>query len=162
MNEIEAFHWFMPGDPPDAPSLTEGCWDWSSFTSHGYGRIHVSIDGRQKQFPAHVVSHRIYNGPVPDGLAVLHSCDRRICVQPRHLGTGTWLQNSREMVERGRSTAGERCSYAKLTDADVIAIRQSSTPSRGIAVEFGISATLVRQIRRGEKWTHLLSQAGTA
>lgn len=86
------------GIPPE-----EGCWDWTGgVQSSGYGHFTlVREDGKKFQMLAHRASQEIFNGPIPDGLYVLHSCDRKICVQPKHLRVGTQAENLREARERG-------------------------------------------------------------
>ena len=42
------------------------------------------------------------NGPVPDGLFVLHRCDVRACCNPDHLFLGTPLDNMQDMHAKGR------------------------------------------------------------
>jgi len=151
MNEVETFKWVMPEDPP-----VEGCWEWRHTLCYGYGRIYTTHTGRKRGYGAHIVSHQIFNGPVPDGLHVLHSCDNPVCVQPAHLSVGTQRQNLREMVERKRSTAGEKCSYAKLSDQTVRDIRSSTESSAVWGDRLKVSSSLIRRIRRGENWKHLL------
>jgi len=108
MTPEQVFAWFMPGEPPPTNSLTEGCWDWAGvLKGGGYGGFKI---GRQ-HFRAHVVSYQIHHGPT-EGLAVLHSCDRPICVHPVHLSLGTQAENLRQMTERGRRVSGEEHSRA--------------------------------------------------
>jgi hypothetical protein len=52
---------------------------------------------------AHRVSYELYKGPVPEGLCVLHTCDRPLCVNPEHLYAGTKLDNSKDMIDRNRN-----------------------------------------------------------
>lgn len=94
----------MPGPPPPAPSPTEGCWDWpDAIQSGGYGMFTMTTaKGKKTQVLAHRISHEIYNGPIPDDLFVLHSCDRPVCCQPRHLSAGTHADNMRDMTIKGR------------------------------------------------------------
>lgn len=157
MNDVEAFRWFLPNDPPPTSSLTEGCWDWPGPRNKrtGYGMIQTTVGGERGNYSAHIVSHKIFRGPT-NKLSVLHSCDRPICVQPAHLRLGTTADNAADMVERGRSTFGERSASAKLSEAEVreiLAIEDLSQSA--IARRYGVSRELVGQIRRREKWKHL-------
>ena len=43
-----------------------------------------------------------------DGLVARHTCHQHWCVNPRHLLSGTPADNSRDMVEAGRSLRGTR------------------------------------------------------
>jgi HNH endonuclease len=76
------------------------CWDWKGcVNSAGYGA--VSRGG--KAYGTHRLSWELANGrPVPDGMDVMHSCDRRICGNPAHLSPGTRKANMRDMVAKGR------------------------------------------------------------
>jgi hypothetical protein len=79
-----------------------GCWLWiGARHSMGYGKF----DGEM----AHRYAWQLVNGPIPDGLVVRHRCDVPLCVRPEHLELGTRADNSRDMVERGRSTKKAVC-----------------------------------------------------
>lgn len=76
-----------------------GCWEFTGFCApNGYGQIY--FDGRT--WPAHRLMHTICNGPIPDGLFVLHSCDNPPCINPDHLRAGTSRENTMDSVLRGR------------------------------------------------------------
>src|SRR6185369_11378251 len=79
------------------------CWIWTAGTSRGYGQFSRS---HKVKVPAHRVSWVIHNGPIPDGLFVLHRCDRPECVRPDHLFLGTGDDNMADMVSKGRQAAG--------------------------------------------------------
>ena len=79
---------------------TEGCWLWTGAkTGGGYGYIRRS--GKEKM-SAHRASWEMHNGPVPEGLWVLHRCDTPACVRPDHLFVGTRADNMRDAHEKGR------------------------------------------------------------
>ena len=42
------------------------------------------------------------NGPIPDGMHVLHSCDNKPCINPEHLFLGTHRDNMRDSAAKGR------------------------------------------------------------
>jgi hypothetical protein len=147
---IEAFRWFMPGEPPDEKM----CWDWvGPFTNWGYGEIHYS---RRSSLLAHRVSYEIFIGPIARGMSVLHSCDRPICVQPAHLRVGTQLENINDMLVRDRHVRGTGHPLAKLTDDDIILIRTRALSQRAFAERFGVSPSAIRQVQVGLTWRHVV------
>lgn len=79
----------------------DGCWEWqaSSRNSRGYGAIGVNSHPQL----AHRVAWEVWNGPIPEGMHVLHRCDNRRCIRPDHLFLGTHLDNMRDAVAKGRS-----------------------------------------------------------
>jgi len=56
------------------------------------------------EYFAHRISWVIWNGPVPDGLKVLHHCDVRNCCNEEHLFLGTSKDNTRDMISKGRNS----------------------------------------------------------
>lgn len=82
-----------------------GCWLWTgSVGKLGYGII--KVDGTHAN--AHRVVWRQYRGDIPEGAILLHSCDIPGCVNPNHLAIGTFRDNSRDMVRKGRNVAPRR------------------------------------------------------
>jgi len=82
-----------------------GCVEWQrgKFAT-GYGA--VSIGGKMKL--SHRVAWEIENGPIPEGLCVLHRCDNRPCCNTKHLFMGTIADNNRDMADKGRCSASKR------------------------------------------------------
>jgi len=60
----------------------------------------LGIVGRNQR--AHRVSFEEFNGPIPEGMAVLHKCDVHSCVNPNHLYIGTSQDNANDRVKRGK------------------------------------------------------------
>lgn len=78
---------------------TTGCWEFFGLRNRqGYGQIRA--DGRN--WGVHRLMYTLTNGPIPDGLFVLHSCDNPPCFNPDHLRVGTTQQNTFDSVLRGR------------------------------------------------------------
>jgi hypothetical protein len=77
------------------------CLEWTgSVCDGGYGVYRGQ--------PAHVHAHRIWVGPIPKGVLVLHDCDNRLCSTPWHLYTGSHAMNAADRVVRGRARGGVR------------------------------------------------------
>ena len=53
----------------------------------------------------YVMSRYVYEkfcGEIPEGLFVLHRCDRPNCINPKHLFLGTLKDNTQDMIKKGR------------------------------------------------------------
>ena len=81
------------------PEPNSGCLIWIG-PAHwkGYGQIHK--DGKKQR--AHRVAWTLKNGPIPEGLCVLHHCDMPPCINPDHLFIGTQQDNVADMIAKGR------------------------------------------------------------
>ena len=132
----------------------DDCWLWTAARGgNGYGLFRI---GRIVQ-PAHRFSWEIHNGPIPEGLFVLHRCDNPLCVNPAHLFLGTQADNMADRNAKGRTSRGEAHGEAKLTEAQVREIRASRESQRAIAKRLGVAQTTISDIRKGKTWK-LISQ----
>ena len=138
----------------------EDCWEWLAGKTHnGYGMI--GKGGRHNgMLRAHRVSWELANGPIPDGLCVLHHCDNPGCVNPLHLWIGTNADNQQDMAQKGRaaSNKGESNGKAKLTAQDVHEIRQMLSRDishRVIAKVYGVKRSTISDINIGRCWDWL-------
>lgn len=132
------------------------CWPWvGKLWPNGYGTV---------MFSGHAIgSHRLayffVYGDIPDGLLVLHHCDNRPCCNPFHLYAGNSKQNADDCWGRGRGVQnvfhGIEHGMAKLSDEQVIEIRQSCESHSEISIQYGIGKTQVGRIKRLEQWKHL-------
>lgn len=97
------------------------------------------------------------------GLVIRHTCDQPRCVNIEHLVAGTQKQNVDDSIERGRHVRGEKHGCARLTEADVRAIRDEYIPTKGrkygngrmLAAKYGISSSQLSEIVRGTSWAHV-------
>lgn len=125
-----------------------GCWPWlGAVNSSGYANKYFG--GRMET--AHRISWLIHRGPIPSGMLVLHSCDVRRCVNPKHLFLGTQLDNLRDMATKGRARS-------PLTEDDVMfikALRRSGETLSFIGAVIGITKEGVHNIVTRRTWRHV-------
>lgn len=128
------------------------CWNWNGAIGRdGYGFYHFK--------KAHRLSYEFHNGPIPDGLWVLHKCDNRRCVNPNHLFLGTNSDNIQDCITKGRFPVGERHSCAKLTRAEVLWCRKAHRDHgwnfSELGRAFGVSNQSMRSAVKGINWKHI-------
>ena len=128
------------------------CWVWQKRCyEDGYGQTQWN----GKYVRAHRASFQVFVGPIPKGKLVCHKCDNPACLNPDHLLLGTPAENSADMASKGRSLQGERHHKAKLTEAQVKAIRADSRSGKLIGRDYGVSDTMVYMIKTRKSWAHV-------
>lgn len=138
----------------EAHSMPSGdCIVWTGYRrGGGYGE--VDFGGRR------MLSNRAawlaFNGEDPGPHCVCHACDNPACVNPKHLWLGSRQQNTADRQAKQRQARGERNGPAKLTEADVRAIRADGRGCRVLAREYGVHMSTIMSIRRGDTWKHVV------
>jgi HNH endonuclease len=138
-----------------------GCHPWTGSTlKNGYGR--VSVDGVLDM--AHRHAWRLSGRPIGPGQVIRHlRCDNPPCCRLDHLAAGSQGDNLRDAAQKGRLAGsihgpGVRHRFARLTEADVLAIRalaaQGTKPTE-IARRYGMSQPAVSRIINRQRWGHL-------
>lgn len=135
------------------------CWPWKgSPNTSGYGQVDLTYKGVRCAHNVHRVIWALAHGRSPGRRFVRHTCHNRICCNPAHLRLGTPLQNSRDMIAAGRSTAGDRNPNARLTAEQVHGIRSALAAGEtqaSVARRHGVSCQAVNHIATGRRWSHV-------
>jgi hypothetical protein len=85
------------------------CWNWTSPAESypgGYGVIGLGGTSGKRTL-AHRAAWEVSEGPIPEGMWVLHRCDNPKCCNPMHLFLGTALDNNRDAFAKGRNSRDE-------------------------------------------------------
>lgn len=149
---------------------TDSCWLWKGQKSPlGYGKI-----GEGGTSPRNILAHRLSweyaNGPIADGLCVLHKCDNPPCVNPDHLFLGTMTDNMADKVSKNRQVKGESAGCVALTEDQVRAIRHryanrklvNKRTAKGdpdaitaIAADYGVHFVTIFDLVKRRTWAHV-------
>ena len=137
---------------------SDDCWLWVGTKSKGYGRIWDTDLRRHRR--ATEVSLMLTGVEIPEKAMICHHCDVPSCVRPSHLYVGDATSNERDKIARGRrpkmggALPGEANHQAKLSDADVAAIRAQYGGGRGeqsaLARQYDVTPQLIHLIVGGK------------
>ncbi len=159
------------------------CWLWKGTLCEGYGQFWLW----SKTIQAHRFAYEITKGPLKNNCC--HTCDNPPCCNPNHLWDGTVLENNQDSARKGRTAKGsrhgshthpERRAYgerngsrlhlasrprgskntsAKLTEEQVLQIRQEYTPGKisqkYLAEKYRIGQPRISSIVNRQSWQHI-------
>ena len=109
----------------------------------------------------HRLSFELFHGrPIAEGMLLLHSCDNKKCCKPEHLREGNYQDNSDDKVSRNRQAKGETNGRAKLTETQVLEIREKhathdNCTQKALATEYGVDPATISLIVLKKIWTHI-------
>lgn len=135
------------------PEPNSGCTLWMKTLAVGYGQI----SWRGRLIGAHRLAWIINRGPIPSGLFVCHKCDVPSCINPAHLFLGTARENNADKHTKGRTRVGRGSCQgsAKLTEFQILAIRNDGRLQREIAEEYGVDQSNISLIKKRLGWAHI-------
>ena len=142
--------------PEHCPHLGR-CWIWTAATRYNYGAFGID----RRMYGAHVVAYYLnLSQTIPESPPVImHLCDNPPCVRPRHLLAGTQSENIADKLAKGREPLGEQRAHAKLTAADVLAIRlryaEGGISQSALASLYGVAQGVVWRIVNHRGWVHI-------
>lgn len=140
--------------PEQGPS--GDCWEFQGGKHRfGYGMINMSGTKATEVTTAHAVAWEIANGPIPNGMFVLHRCDNPACCRPDHLFLGTHQDNMDDMKAKGRGRNGSSHFRSKLSEEDAQRIKEDPRSHYEIAADYGLVRQAVSSIKAGKTWKHL-------
>lgn len=135
---------------------TDDCILWPfGRKASGYGVFHGDTEAKT----AHRKMCEIAYGPPPTPAHQgAHSCNNRICVNPRHLRWALPIENIADQIAHGTRARGERNGFVKLTADAVKEIRRrhaTGITGRALALEYGVTPTQLSRVVRREAWAWL-------
>lgn len=136
----------------------DACWLWTGAVyNDGYGAFMLNSGKTSRR--AHRYAFEINRGRAPKaGMQVMHSCDVRLCCNPRHLSEGDNFENMQDCSLKGRIARGERGGNSKWTKEIVLEVRRlvaGGMTQKAAAGKVGMPAVTASDIVRRKIWRHV-------
>lgn len=139
-------------------SDSKDCILWP-FSNNGY---YGKVGYKGKSDYAHRVSLELFLGrDIIKGMEVAHSptlCSSKLCINPKHLREATKMENERDKLVAGTITRGSNHKNSKLNELDIVRIINDERTHSLIAHDYGVSRSVVSEIKRRESWRHVTQE----
>ncbi len=127
-------------------------------THDGYLRVTLSVDGKTKRFRVNHLVLVVFVGPPQPGMQAAHDNNIRSDNRLSNLSWKTPGQNNDDKKRHGTDQIGERHPNHKVTENDVLEIRQriaSGESQKSIASDFDLTRANVGTIAKRKTWKHV-------
>ena len=137
----------------------ENCIEWKQGRSRaGYGVKRIGNKNIYAHRLAYCEDRCLTLSAIRDHV-IMHTCDNPKCVNPNHLRLGTHADNMADKAARGRAPRGGKHWKAKLSAADVLAIRNTYSRekrnSKHLAQQYGVNRYTIINIAKRKIWSWL-------
>ena len=144
------------------------CWLWTGGQrGNGYGCFKVN----GKVLSAHRVSWVIKHGEIPTGKLILHKCNNRSCVNPKHLYVGTHKDNVADAIRAGThyfakksyfntnsARKGTENGSSKLDNIkvrDIRMLRKEGMGCRELGRLYSVDHSIISEVVNHKIWKHV-------
>ena len=124
----------------------------------GHLRATMFCNSQRRQMFVHQVILMAFVGTCPDGLECRHLDGNPYNNSLSNLCWGTHLENMADKGKHGTTAKGETNGFSKLTESEVVLIRQlwqDGNLMKDIAGQFNTDPTNVSSIVKRKTWKHL-------
>ncbi len=132
------------------------CWIVTSHLpdTEGYAKIRTK-DGRMKLHRyVYMKHHSLHN--LSSDIIIRHECDTRLCINPDHLLSGSIQDNIDDRNNRNRTAKGSRCGSSKLTENQVLKIKNDKIHSnKELSILHNIGLRQIYYIKKNQQWSWL-------
>lgn len=134
-----------------------GCWI-ANGTPNNSGYLSTTLGYRT--YGLHRLAYLTWVGDIPEGRVILHTCDVRTCINPAHLRTATYKENSEDAASKDRIRHQESHWNQRLDRSTIIEIYRAahigSLSQKDIGAFYGVSQMTVSLIKRKKRWRRFL------
>jgi len=129
-----------------------------SFDKDGYETILLVLGNKRPKRRVHRLVLLAFVGPPPAGMSTSHLNGHKADNRLKNICWESMKDNCRRKHAHGTAQIGERNAHAKLTDKDILAIRDRhlrGETQESIAKYFGVTRPNIGYIIRRETWRHI-------
>lgn len=128
--------------------------------SNGYSVVTLRRGGKQRMYRVHSLVLTAFCGPRPDGQESCHQNGVRSDNRLSNLAWGTHKENMDQRDKHGGTPMGESHGCAKLTERQVLEIRNLADDytHAELGRRYGVTYHAISFIVAGKKWKHLLDK----
>ena len=130
-----------------------------AYRPNGYWFVTLSVKNKPKRISVHrLVAEHFLEKPKNNGLQVDHIDGDKSNNSANNLRWVTASENQQYSIMNGTSPVGEKSYKAKLTNKQVLDIKQkilNNGSVTGIAKEYKVSKHTISFIKRGRSWKHI-------
>lgn len=138
------------------PKRTERYLMKMSFDSDGYLKVTLTQNKKEYTKTVHRLVALAFLGARPKGCEVCHNDGIRTNNMAENLRYDTRKGNANDMEKHGTLRVGEKNPNAKLSEADIRAIRSDTRPYKEISAQYGILCGSVSNIKLRRSWSWLI------
>lgn len=127
-----------------------------SYDKDGYRRVFLYSEEERREITVARLICEVFNGPVT-GQVVRHLDGDKLNNSFDNLRWGTHKENSEDSKIHGTWVHGEKVNTAKLSEEQVLEIREDNRTYAEIASDYGVTSGNVGHIKTGRSWKHVPS-----
>jgi len=142
-------------DQGQVKSLRSGKLMRLSVANTGYMQLKLSGKCGPQLKHVHRLVLEAFVGPCPEKMEGCHANGNRQDNKLSNLRWDTRKGNMADASKHGTTNRGVRCHNCRLTEQQVIKIREAVGTQKAIANKYGISREHVRDIKNKKKWSWL-------
>jgi len=140
---------FLSLMPENSFNDYDSCWLWQGkLETTGYGRI---VCGN-KRYGVHQLAYMIFNGDIPQGKIVRHTCDNKNCMNPKHLVLGNHQDNALDLMQRKSPIFAQLNEEAVKVIKWMLKYKNHHGLSRKLASVYNVHFTTISDIKRNKTW----------
>jgi len=131
--------------------MQDVCWTWqgSLHKTTGYGEIGW---GKYDKYFAHRISYIVFNNIIPQGILVRHTCDNRLCVNPKHLLLGSHHDNALDSAKRHRQGHQKLNEEAVKVIKWMLKYKYTKGLRNKLKTLYHVTRTTICDIEKGKSW----------